>query len=207
MAASGAQVSAAWSVSHRQPELDLIVSLVELDERTAAINAAGRGLELIEPWPDRPVDLGRLTVQVTAQESPARKAAEVQTELFRVVTAPNRGARGVGPGYEISYCIHLAAAQADEPLEAGPQLLYLSQYIVAGCEHDHLCLPVDSGAGPGEHGHSGSSSLAGDSRVVTLRPPGTITWPPEKNAYLTTHDDDHGCGSPYGKAPRWRTTW
>ena len=31
------QIKAAWSVSHRQPELDLIVSFVELDERTAAL--------------------------------------------------------------------------------------------------------------------------------------------------------------------------
>ena len=114
------QIRSAWSVSHRQPELDLIVSFVEIDERTAAIDAAGRGLELIEPWPDRPVDLGGFTVQVTSQEPPTRQAAEVQTELLRIVTAPNRGARGVGPRYEIGYCLHLAAAQADEPLEAGP---------------------------------------------------------------------------------------
>jgi len=38
------QINEAWSVSHRQPELDLIVSFVELDERTAAIDTAGRGL-------------------------------------------------------------------------------------------------------------------------------------------------------------------
>jgi len=67
----------------------------------------------------------------------------------------------VGPCYEISYCIHLAAAQADEPLEAGPQLLSLRQYVFAGCEHDYLCFPVDPRARPGEGGHSDSSSSAG----------------------------------------------
>ena len=67
---------------------------------------------------------------MTAQEPPTRQAAEVQTELLRIVTAPNRSARGVGARYEINYCIyqggaghlrlvHLAAAQADEALEAG----------------------------------------------------------------------------------------
>ena len=66
------QINEAWSVSHRQPELDLIVSFVELDERTAAIDTAGRGLEFIEPWPDRLVDLGGFAVQVTAQEPPTR---------------------------------------------------------------------------------------------------------------------------------------
>ena len=160
------QIRSARSVSHRQPELDLIVSFVEIDERTAAIDAAGRGLELSEPWPDRPVDLGGFTVQVTAQEPPTRQAAEVQTELLRIVTAPNRGARGLGPRYEIGYCLHLAAAQADEALEAGPQLLYLRQYVFAGCEHDYLCFPVDPGARPGEGGHRGSSPRAGDSRVI-----------------------------------------
>ena len=108
---------------------------------------------------------------MTAQEPLTRQAAEVQTELLGIVTAPNRSARGVGARYEISYCIHLAAAQADEALEAGPQFLYLRQYVFAGCEHDYLCFPVDPGARPLEGGHSGSSSLAGDCRGVRLSKP------------------------------------
>lgn len=66
------------SVSHRQPELDLIVPLVELDERALAIDGAGsRSLELTEAWSDRPVELGGFTVQATAEELPARQLAEL----------------------------------------------------------------------------------------------------------------------------------
>jgi hypothetical protein len=68
---------AAPSVSHGQPELDLVVPLVELDERTRAIDAAGSDLELIEAWRNQLVDIRGFAAQATAKEAPTRQVPEI----------------------------------------------------------------------------------------------------------------------------------
>ena len=154
------QERALQSVSHGQPELDLVVPLVELDERTRAIDAAGSGLELIEAWPNRLVDHPGVR-RAGDREGSAHPAGA--RDLDRAPQDRRRYERGCTSSRSRprDQLPHTSSGREGQRAARSGATTLVSQAIRrCRCLHHRQCLPVDPVAGPSEGSHSASSSSA-----------------------------------------------